>query len=403
MILGTAPLGTLPLGTVVVESGGAVSITAINASNITQTTATITVSRSNPAAGTLYFVIVPQGVTPTWSRSNIGTNSGWTATTIAYHDADTDPGSGSTYQFVPDASGLTAGTPYDLWAVWDDGATTVGPVQGTGFTTAATGIAPSVGHVTVNGYTATVSQPFTVFPAAGRAAAHGYVPSIEQPVTVAAVKGGAQVRGYAPGIVQDNGQTVFPSGGRVQFAGYVVGIVQPRNISPVAGRITATGYAPGVDQSARVSPSSGEILVRGYVAGITQPRIISPLAGRSSLRGYAPGVQQLSSTYPITLEQVRLLYSIYRLHGLAEPLNTSPTSREVASLLQSVSSAGASTVVETSSLPSDVPADPGLLIEELAALHGLTTPLTVTTTSRTAGTIVQSFSAVGSSITVTRQ
>lgn len=86
-----------------------------------------------------YLVIVPQGVTPTWSRSNIATNSGWTATTIAYHDADTDPGSGATYVFTPDASGLTAGTPYDLWAVWDDGVTTVGPVQGTWFTTASAG------------------------------------------------------------------------------------------------------------------------------------------------------------------------------------------------------------------------------------------------------------------------
>ena len=158
-----------------------------------------------------YLVIVPQGITPTWSRSNIATNSGWTATTIAYHDADTDPGTGTTYQFVPDASGLTAGTPYDLWAVWDDGATTVGPVQGTGFTTAATGIAPSVGHVTVSGYTAAVNQPLTLAPSNGQITATGYVPSIEQPITVAAVKGGGHVRGYAPGIAQNNGQTVSPS------------------------------------------------------------------------------------------------------------------------------------------------------------------------------------------------
>ncbi len=116
------------------------TITAITASNITQTGATITVSRSNPAAGTLYLVIVPSGVTPTWSRANIATNSGWTATTIAYHDADTDPGSGATYVFTPDASGLTASTPYDLWVVWDDGTTTVGPVQGTGFTTASAAV-----------------------------------------------------------------------------------------------------------------------------------------------------------------------------------------------------------------------------------------------------------------------
>ena len=86
---------------------------------------------------TFYLVIVPQGTVPSWSRANIATNSGWTATTIAYHDADTDPGTGATYVFTPDASGLTAGTAYDLWAVWDDGATTVGPVQGTGFSTTA--------------------------------------------------------------------------------------------------------------------------------------------------------------------------------------------------------------------------------------------------------------------------
>ena len=80
---------------------------------------------------------------PTWSRANIATNSGWTAGaggTIVYHDADTDPGTGTTYVFTPDASGLTAGTPYDLWAVWDDGVTTVGPVAGEAFVTLGEGV-----------------------------------------------------------------------------------------------------------------------------------------------------------------------------------------------------------------------------------------------------------------------
>lgn len=117
-----------------------VSITSITASNITQTTATITVSRSNPVAGTLYLVLVPQGVTPIWSRSNVATNSGWIATTIAYHDADTDPGSGATYQFVPDASGLPSGTQLVPWAVWYDRTTTVGPVAGEAFVTLGEGV-----------------------------------------------------------------------------------------------------------------------------------------------------------------------------------------------------------------------------------------------------------------------
>lgn len=125
--------------TVTIMVGSAPSITGITASNITQTGATITVTRSNPAAGMLYLVIVPQGVTPSWSRANIGTNSGWSATTIAYHDADADPGTGSTYVFTPDASGLSAGTAYDLWAAWDDGTTTVGPVASGAFTTQSAG------------------------------------------------------------------------------------------------------------------------------------------------------------------------------------------------------------------------------------------------------------------------
>ena len=182
-------------------------------------------------------------------------------------------------------------------------------------------------------------------------------------------------------------------------------VVGAAAIEPTTGRVIARGYAPAVQQgdAHAIAPQTGHIVARGYAPSIAQPRALSPSTGHISARGYAPTVQQLPATYPITLAQVRLLYSIYRLHGLAEPLSISPTAREVASLLQSVSFVGASTTVETSSLPSDVPADPGLLIEELAALHGLTTPLTVTATSRTAGTIIQSFSVVGSSITVTRQ
>ena len=86
---------------------------------------------------TFYLAIYPAGAaTPTWSRANVGTNSGWSGSPV-YHDADTDPGTGSTYQFSPDASGLIAGTPYDAYAVWDDGATTSGIVSQLGWSTAA--------------------------------------------------------------------------------------------------------------------------------------------------------------------------------------------------------------------------------------------------------------------------
>ena len=198
---------------------------------------------------------------------------------------------------------------------------------------------------------------------------------------------------------------IAPATGHIVARGYAPTVQQgdAQAIAPQTGHIQAQGYAPEISQAASIRPEPGHIVAQGYAPSIAQPRTLSPSTGRISARGYAPTVQQLSATYPITLAQVRLLYSIYRLHGLAEPLSISPTAREVASLLQSVSSVGASTTVETSSLPNDVPADPGLLIEELAALHGLTIPLTVAADSRTAGTIVQSFSVIGSSITVTRQ
>ena len=43
------------------------------------------------------------------------------------------------------------------------------------------------------------------------------------------------------------------------------------------------------------------------------------------------------------------------------------------------------------------------MLEELAALHGLTTQVVVTPTSRTAGSIVQAFTTTGKTTVVTRQ
>ena len=79
-------------------------------------------------AGTFYLAVYPSATTPTWDRS-----TGWSGTPV-YTDSDTDPGSGTSYTWYPDVSGLSAGVEYRLWAIWDDGAqSSNGPISSDAF------------------------------------------------------------------------------------------------------------------------------------------------------------------------------------------------------------------------------------------------------------------------------
>jgi hypothetical protein len=109
------------------------------------------------------------------------------------------------------------------------------------------------------------------------------------------------------------------------------------------------------------------------------------------------------SSFAITAGQANLVYQLALLHGLvpSHPLQVSDTTRSAGSLTQTVS--GSDTVtITTSSAPSLV-GDVGAWIESLAALHGLTVPLVVSATNRSAGPINQAIAQVGSLTTVTRQ
>jgi hypothetical protein len=109
-----------------------VSISSLTTTEITQAGARHSITLSNAAAGNLYLAIYPAAApVPTWDRV-----AGWSGSPV-YTDADTSPETSGAYTFVPDSSGLTAGTPYVWYAVWDDGTDTVGPVASPGFTTAS--------------------------------------------------------------------------------------------------------------------------------------------------------------------------------------------------------------------------------------------------------------------------
>ena len=330
---------------------------------------------------------------PTWNRANIATNSGWTAGTggtIAYHDADTDPGAGSTYQFAPDASGLAAGTPYDLWAVHDDGVTTVGPVQGTGFETLAA----------VTSVSSDLSGAYAV-----RGATSNDLPgtfTVRSSVS-ADLAGGWAVRSAASSDLSGGYEVLSANTVSSDLSGaYTVrGSISSERNGEYAVRSSVSADRAGTfSVRSEVSRDlTGGWTVRGAVsADHTGSYLV-----RGSVSGDLSGGYQVGDGYSISPAQAALLYNLYRLHGLAEPLTVSPSLREVASLQQQVTSLGGTTTIETLSLPTEPPLNPGLLIEELAALHGLTTQLTVTSEGRSAGAITQSFSLTGNLTVITRQ
>ena len=105
----------------------------------------------------------------------------------------------------------------------------------------------------------------------------------------------------------------------------------------------------------------------------------------------------------INADRSARLYHLAMLQGLdpANPLVVSSTSRTAGSLVQSV--VGTQTVtVSTSSAPV-LAGNVDAWIDDLSAIHGLTAPLAVTATSRTAGAVNQAISTADNITTVARQ
>lgn len=114
-----------------------------------------------------------------------------------------------------------------------------------------------------------------------------------------------------------------------------------------------------------------------------------------------------NNTFILTSVQAQRLFNIALLHGLVPgaPLTVTQNNRSAGPIQQSVSTAVAGsistvTVSTTSMAPTDW--DVGKWINDLAALHGITTDLIVTPTSRTAGTIFQTMDNDGTDTVVER-
>jgi hypothetical protein len=103
------------------------------------------------------------------------------------------------------------------------------------------------------------------------------------------------------------------------------------------------------------------------------------------------------------------LEALARLHGLVDPLTVSSTARGDGTVVQTVAQEGGTVTITTVSAPTGDDGDSPLTaqqaewLEGLVRLHGLIEPLSVTTTSRGDGTVQQTISTTGGTTTVTTQ
>ena len=170
-------------------------------------------------------------------------------------------------------------------------------------------------------------------------------------------------------------------------------------VTPGAVTLAPQGYVDdGYVDPGYVGPNTYSTQIF-YAPKITPD--VSPALLSNTSTFYAPALEL--ADYLITKTQALRLMQIHFLHGLGvAPLVVTDTARSTGAIAQSVSQSGTTVTITTTAAPNLFTGDPGQMIDELAALHGLTTSLVVTPTSRTAGTISQTLTTSGTTTTVTR-
>ncbi len=306
-------------------------------------------------------------------------------------------------------------------------------VQGAGAATeAGQDVAEGAGGLTavVTGSGAAVESGQDTAAADGRVIVQGAGVLAEVGADAAASVGGALVSGE--GSAQELGQDVAAAVGTLAIvatgSGAVVEVAQDSAAGLGAVLVSVTGAAQ--ELSADEAASLGQVLVRGQGAVVEQGDDVA-LAGGGVVTvagGYANVVEQGADTvdgyvlpgyvepgfvagvsgtvgtaFTITGAQALLLRRLCQLHGLLEPLLVGPTERRAGDLVQSVTEVGDAVTIATIGGHDTFQGQPGQMIEELAALHGLTAELTVTARGRQAGAVVQTFTSEGATTRVTRQ
>lgn len=242
------------------------------------------------------------------------------------------------------------------------------------------------------------------FAAAGASINRGVLAAVEGSDTLAAA--GVLINRGALAATED-ADTFDASGGVASTP--VVGVLDATEAPDVAeslGRLIVAG-----DLAAAEAPDTaaiaGHVLVAGALAvteegdtldadGAVRAPLVEGVLAATDPGDSASATGTVGTlSFTLSAEQALLLQQLAQLHGLIGELEVSAGARRAGDLTQQVAEADGTVTVQTTARGSTLHASPGELIEQLAALHGLTVPLQVTATSRVAGALVQRIESAG--------
>jgi hypothetical protein len=181
----------------------------------------------------------------------------------------------------------------------------------------------------------------------------------------------------------------------------------------LAGVVLVQGALAASEAGADAFSGEGVVRVAGALSATEAGTDTFSAAGTVKVQGTLAATESSSDSfaadgdtvfYSVSGRQALRLLQIHLLHGLdaAAPVTVSPTARQAGAVAQTVAEASGTVTITTTAGATIFAGNPGQMIDELAALHGLTTPLTVTAASRTAGSISQTIATAGDTTTVTR-
>jgi hypothetical protein len=164
---------------------------------------------------------------------------------------------------------------------------------------------------------------------------------------------------------------------------------------------TTTGLAQGtavaVGRLSAIATTTGAAAGDSLTLGVGG-LVLGTVGTVDYLDGGGPGVPE--GSYVVDAVHQEYIHQIAMLHGLeaGSPLVVSHDSRRAGGLIQTVS--GTDTVTITTIGWPALSGNADTWLDGLAAIHGLTSPMTVTKTTRMAGAVEQTISTVGPETTV---
>lgn len=307
----------------------------------------------------------------------------------------------------------------------------------------------AAGKVVIGGALASSETGSDAFASAGKVIVNGSVAGAESGGDTIFGSGGAVLSGAL--AADESGDDVLAASGKVLVQGAASAVeegVDGLNASGsentgITGSLSATESPDAIsadgsvlisgsvstNESPDAASATGQVLVAGSVAAsetdsdamaatggpVVQGVVSATEAGSDTFGGYItpgyiePGFFDTGSAgtvkngFNITGAQALLLRRLCQLHGLIDALEIGPSTRRAGDLVQSITESAGTVTIRTTSAGTAFNGTPGEMIEELAALHGLTEDLVVTKSSRQAGSIVQAIASSGNSTTVARQ